>query len=134
MVGAVKRALVLALALAACVPEPKPQPIPPLTVAIPAPQPTIVEQPGAIVPPLPYPATRRDQKVDVLHGTEVADPYRWLEDGKNDEVKEWASAQDKLTRAELAKSQDREAIAARLKELFYVESMGVPRKYGARYV
>jgi glutamyl/glutaminyl-tRNA synthetase len=29
----------------------------------------------------PPPPTRRDDLVETLHGTEVADPFRWLEDG-----------------------------------------------------
>ena len=27
-----------------------------------------------------YPASRRSDQVDVYHDTQVADPYRWLED------------------------------------------------------
>ncbi|HZH75898.1 MAG TPA: hypothetical protein VEY88_07695, partial [Archangium sp.] len=33
-----------------------------------------------------YPATRAEAVVDTLHGVEVADPYRWLEDEKSPEV------------------------------------------------
>jgi protease II len=28
------------------------------------------------------PFTRRDEVREVLHGVEVSDPYRWLEDGR----------------------------------------------------
>ncbi len=42
------------------------------------------------------------------------------------------SAQDRLARAELSKLPGRDAIAARLKELLYVESTGTPRHLGGR--
>lgn len=36
--------------------------------------------------------------MDVLHGTQVVDPHRWLEDGTSAEVKAWADAQDAVAR------------------------------------
>ncbi len=84
-------------------------------------------------PPAPYPATRRVEQVDVLHGVPVADPYRWLEDAASDEVKTWAGAEDAFARARLSALPGRDALAARLKELFYVESVGTPRHVGGRW-
>src|SRR4051812_23635711 len=66
-----------------------------------------------------YPRTRREDVKDVLHGVEVHDPYRWLEDEKSPEVQAWMKAQDDYARARLAKLPGRDAIAARLKELLY---------------
>jgi prolyl oligopeptidase len=63
----------------------------------------------------------------------VEDPYRWLEDGKSPEVLAWMKAEDDLCRGELKKYPERDAIAARLKELFYVDSLGAPRHRGDRY-
>ncbi|MBQ4302811.1 MAG: hypothetical protein II769_06790 [Oscillospiraceae bacterium] len=50
---------------------------------------------GACAPKLPV--TREDDTVDVYFGTEVADPYRWLEDDNSAETAEWVKAQNKVT-------------------------------------
>ena len=115
------------------------------------PPPDVVAPPEAprsrspsITPPAPLPSastaadpkglsmTRRDDVKDTLHGTVVEDPYRWLEDGKAPAVREWMKAEDGVARAELAKLPERDAIAARLKELFYIDSLGAPRLRGKR--
>lgn len=85
---------------------------------------------GAPLPPLP--ATRRQALVETLHGLQVADPYRWLEDAQSPEVKAWMAAQDAHARAVLARLPGREALAARARELFYTEAMGVPVPRGGR--
>ena len=35
---------------------------------------------------------------DIYHGVTVVDPYRWLEDGKNPEVRKWSDAQNVYAR------------------------------------
>ena len=35
---------------------------------------------------LPYPPTRLDDAVELLHGEAISDPYRWLEDGASAET------------------------------------------------
>lgn len=44
-------------------------------------------------------AARRDDLVDELHGTPVPDPYRWLEDGDDPEVRAWVASQNARTRS-----------------------------------
>ncbi|MFD8734018.1 prolyl oligopeptidase family protein [Streptomyces sp. NPDC059618] len=44
----------------------------------------------------PYPAAPRLDLVEVLHGREVADPYRWLEDPEDPRTTKWADQQDRL--------------------------------------
>jgi len=80
-----------------------------------------------------YPPARRVDQVDDLHGLRVTDPYRWLEDDKSDEVTRWVDAQDALARAYLSKLPGRDAMAARFKELLYVESAHPPRHLGSRW-
>ncbi len=51
---------------------------------------------AAVVAPIAYPVTRTVPVTDTYFGTVVADPYRWLEDGKAPDVRAWAEAQTKL--------------------------------------
>ncbi|MDY7228869.1 prolyl oligopeptidase family serine peptidase [Hyalangium rubrum] len=80
-----------------------------------------------------YPATRSEPIVDTLHGVAVADPYRWLEDEKAPEVQAWMKAQDAFTRDWLAKAPGRDTLARRFRELFYVDSISAPVRYGNRF-
>jgi prolyl oligopeptidase len=70
------------------------------------------------------PATRIADVVDTLHGVAVHDPYRWLEDFESPEAQAWLTAQENYARAVLAEEPDREAVRARLKELFEIPSLG----------
>jgi len=79
-----------------------------------------------------YPATRRTDHVDVLHGVRVPDPYRWLEDVDSAEVEAWTGAQDVLTRAVLRTVPFRDAIRRRLDRLSGFEAVGTPKEAGER--
>ncbi|MFI5120395.1 MAG: prolyl oligopeptidase family protein [Thermoanaerobaculia bacterium] len=81
----------------------------------------------------PYPPSRTADVTDVLHGVAVADPYRWLEDAKSPEVQAWMKAQDDLARRRLASLPGRDAIASRLKELYYIDVVSAPQHRGSRY-
>ena len=80
-----------------------------------------------------YPASRREAVVDHLHGVDVADPYRWLEDATKPEVQAWMKAQDGYARARLAKLPGRDALAARLAEVFYIDAVGAPQHRKGRF-
>lgn len=80
-----------------------------------------------------YPKTRTDGVTDTIFGVTTTDPFRWLEDQKAPEVQKWLGEQDAFARAKLKSLPERDAIAERLKELFFVESRGVPSKAGKRY-
>jgi prolyl oligopeptidase len=72
----------------------------------------------------PVPETRRDDVVDVLHGVEVADPYRWLEDGEDPDVRTWTTAQNDRTRAVLDALPGRKRLRDRLAALLGVRMVG----------
>ena len=69
---------------------------------------------------------------DTIFGTKVDDPYRWLEDGSSPAVKSWMSAESDFAHARLAALPRREAFAARLNELLYSPTQGIPRRRGSR--
>ena len=120
--------------ICACAGTPERSVDPPQTPQKNAPMPSASILPHADpVPRLAYPATKRDPITDTIQGTSVPDPYRWLEDAKSTEVAEWMKQEDDLARRELHQLPEREAIAARLKELFYVDSLSAPRHMGGRY-
>ena len=79
---------------------------------------------------LPYPKTRGSDVVADYFGTEVPDPYRWLEDDNSPETKAWVEAQNQLTFAWLESVPEREAIRARVKALWDHERFGLPSREG----
>lgn len=44
-----------------------------------------------------YPPTKKQEVVDKIHGEEVHDDYRWLEDETDPKVKEWVESQNEYT-------------------------------------
>jgi prolyl oligopeptidase len=80
-----------------------------------------------------YPTSNKIGQVDIYHGIEVADPYRWLEDPDSEETKAWVEAQNQLTFGYLAQIPDREKIKQRVTQLWNYEKYGIPFKEGDRY-
>jgi len=71
--------------------------------------------------------------LDLYHGTQVADPYRWLEDDQSAETAAWVAAQNKVSKAFLNKIPARDAIRSRLQTLWNYERFGIPVEYGGLY-
>jgi prolyl oligopeptidase len=90
---------------------------------------------------LHYPRAARGPVVESKHGTEVADPYRWMET-TSPEVAAWVTAENALSQPYLESIPARTAIQKRLTELWNYEQYGyswlddksrVPVKRGGRY-
>ncbi|HEX4586140.1 MAG TPA: prolyl oligopeptidase family serine peptidase [Burkholderiaceae bacterium] len=83
--------------------------------------------------PLIYPEAARDDHVDRLHGVEVADPYRWLENLDSARTRTWVDAEAKLTRTYLDSIGSRDRIAAALKSIWNYERWSPPTQRGGRW-
>jgi prolyl oligopeptidase len=84
---------------------------------------------------LSYPVTERGTVSETQFGNAVADPYRWLEnDVRTDKkVRDWVTAENKVTDAYLDTLPGRATIRKRLSALWNYERFGVPEKAGKNY-
>ena len=77
-----------------------------------------------------YPTTQKVDTVDTYFGTEVSDPYRWLEDDRSPETESWVETQNKTTFGYLDSIPFREDLKNRLEKLWNYEKLGSPFKEG----
>ena len=79
------------------------------------------------------PATRTDSIKETLHGVEVVDAYRWLEDQESKETRGWIDSQNRYTQSILSTLPGREKLKQRLTELLKIEAVDMPVERGGRY-
>ena len=77
-----------------------------------------------------YPDTKKADTVTNYFGTDVKDPYRWLEDDKSAETEAWVKAENKATHSYLDNIPYRKALKQRLEKLWNYEKIGAPFKEG----
>nr|WP_233267474.1 prolyl oligopeptidase family serine peptidase [Paraglaciecola sp. L3A3] len=77
-----------------------------------------------------YPKSQQQQVINNYFGTEISDPYRWLENDLSPETAEWVSAQNKVTFDYLDKIPFREKIKNRLAQLLDYERISAPFQEG----
>jgi prolyl oligopeptidase len=82
---------------------------------------------------LHYPAAPRTDQVDDFHGIKISDPYRGLEDADVPATRKWVEQENELTFSYLSKLPGREALRARLTELWNYERFGSFFKAGSHY-
>ena len=71
------------------------------------------------------PRARRSNLRELIHGVEVADPYRWLEDPISDETRAWLAAQRDYT-SRILDTPIRPSLRTRLALIMQVDEIGVP--------
>ena len=79
---------------------------------------------------LTYPETKKTATVDTYFGTEVSDPYRWLEDDKSEETAAWVKEENKVTFDYLSEIPFRNKIKERMEKLWNYEKISAPFKEG----
>jgi prolyl oligopeptidase len=70
---------------------------------------------------------------EIVHGREIADPYRWLEDQDSARTRDWIAQQTRYARRYLDGVPGRERIRDRIRELLAVETYDSLQRVGTRY-
>ena len=88
----------------------------------------------AMAQSISYPKADKDGTVDNYFGTQVADPYRWLENDTSQQTAAWVEAENKVTNAYLQKIPIRKKLLKRLTEVSNYEKVGAPfKRHGKWY-
>ena len=88
---------------------------------------------GVRQPKLTYPETAKVDTVDVYFGTEVPDPYRWLENDTSAATAAWVEAENKVTEEYFSRIPFRDALLKRLTDVANYEKIGMPVKKHGKY-
>lgn len=80
-----------------------------------------------------YPISKKIDLTDTYFNTDIADPYRWLEDDNSDETKAWVIEQNIVTDQYLDAIPFKSKIKERLTEVWDYPKVGVPFKKGELY-
>jgi len=80
-----------------------------------------------------YPETFREELVENIHGYQVSDPYRWLENGDDSKVQVWVDQQNALTTKTLSEHADPNKYVNELTDILNVTMFGLPRKNNKKY-
>lgn len=85
-------------------------------------------------PVLPYPDTPKRPIIDQIHGHELVDPYRWLEDGERDEVRVWTQEETQLTHGIIESYPDHQQWLDTLDLLSRTARVSLPRGRGGTWL
>jgi len=77
-----------------------------------------------------YPETKQVDTANTYFGTDVKDPYRWLEDDMSDETADWVASQNQVTFGYLDNIPYRKELKERLEEIWNYEKLTSPFKEG----
>lgn len=83
----------------------------------------ILEPPKTVVEPVK----------ETLHGLEITDPYRWLENQTALDTRAWIDAQNRYTRKLLDDQPGRQIIAKRLTALMRIDNITAPSEHNGRF-
>ncbi|MEJ6981056.1 prolyl oligopeptidase family serine peptidase [Pedobacter sp. P351] len=77
-----------------------------------------------------YPPSKKNNTTDIYYGTQVEDPYRWLENDVAEDTKAWVTEQNKVTQNYLSHIPYRNIIKRHLEKLWNYEKYSAPFKEG----
>lgn len=79
---------------------------------------------------LKYPETKKINHTDEYFGSKIQDPYRWLEDDRAEDTKDWVQREVAFTNNYLSQIPFREELRNQLRNIWNYEKIGAPFKEG----
>jgi len=89
--------------------------------------------PPAQPPKVAAPVTEGKPVTETIHGVEITDPYRWLEDQESPQTRDWISRENAYTDAMLGQLPDKPRLAQRIESLLKTDQMNTPVVRNGRY-
>jgi len=77
---------------------------------------------------LKYPESKKIDFTENLHGYEISDSYRWLEDFTSDESIDWIERQNNFTKQFIKKNKYKKGLENYLNKIWESESISIPYK------
>ena len=77
---------------------------------------------------LSYPDSKKDNLTETIHGYEIEDSYRWLEDFTSEESKDWVNRQNQYTQQFIGENKYKKSINKNLNKIWKTESISTPYK------
>ncbi len=84
--------------------------------------------------PFKYPDSKKANIEDNYFGTQVADPYRWMEDDHANLTNLWVNAENKVTEEYLSQIPFRDSLKSKMKELWSFIRYQTPFRSGDNYL
>ena len=81
----------------------------------------------------PYPQAKKVDTVTNYFGTNIADPYRWLENDTAQDVGEWVKAENEVSNDYFQQIPFREKLSKEFTDIWNYESYSAPFKKGKNY-
>ena len=75
-----------------------------------------------------YPNSQKIDFIESIHGYEIEDQYRWLEDFTSSDSQKWVKKQNDFTKKFIDKNKFKKSIAKNLKKTWETESISIPYK------
>ena len=75
-----------------------------------------------------YPNSQKIDFVETIHGYEIEDQYRWLEDFTSSDSQKWVKKQNDFTKKFIDKNKFKKSVAKNLNKTWETESISIPYK------
>ena len=75
-----------------------------------------------------YPESKKIEFTENIHGYEINDSYRWLEDFTSEDSIDWANKQNKFTKKFISKNKFKKSMSNYLEQIWENESISIPYK------